>query len=1098
MTIPGIGGTLVSLDALARDESAVSPLRDHAAAVRARREIRRWQAPLRLELGPAAGARTTFDRLAAPLCRALGYSVIPVGGRDDLLRARLGSNDRELATLVVTAWGGDPAAAWRAAVHIGIACGLRWSFICSGDRLRIVDCERTYSRRHLEFDLDATVDDERAFAVLWTLLSAGAMSPAHTARALERAIVRSDEHRALVRTALERGVLEAVQHLIGAFTAARRRLRRSPGQADVFDESLVVIYRVLFLLFAEARGLVPCWHPVFRDGYTIESLRIGLETDGQAAGLWEALQAIARLAHRGCQSGSLRVTPFNGHLFSPTDAPLADTLPLEDGAVRRALSALTTRRSRSGPVPIGYRELGVEQLGGIYERLLDFRPSGDDSPTAPALVRGDGRKRTGSFYTPRALTEYLVRRTLAPLVEAADPDSILNLKVLDPAMGSGAFLVAACRYLAGAYESALVREGSALASELGPSDRVGFRRTIAQRCLYGVDLNPMAVQLGRLSLWLATLAADRPLTFLDHRLRVGNSLLGASPLDVIRQPPAARASRLGPASLPLFEATELDTAIGGAISVRRDIASHPADTLEEVQAKERALAELQGAHSAVRQWQAVLDLWCAGWFTPGSRRQHAAAFGDLVDRLRGRGPVLPDHLAEPLLRDAAAIAGRERFFHWSMEFPEVFHDPAGQPLAAPGFDAVIGNPPWEMLRAERSAGPRPSDRMLVEFARTSGIYRAQGTGHGNLYQLFLERCLQLVRHGGRLGLVLPSSFAVDAGSAALRRAVLERTSVDALIGIENRGGVFPIHRGLRFLLLSTTSGGGTTEVPLRLGLSNPQQLDRLPESGPDPAALRISRGLLERLSGPALVLPDLRNEIDVSIVASAAFSFPGLGDPSGWGARFGRELNASDDRKHFTSRGTGLPVVEGKHIRPFVVELGSVRYRIPRTAARSVLDPSRTYTRKRLAYRDVASATNRVTLIAAVLPAEVVSTHTVFCLKNRMDDDGQAFLCGIFNSYVANYLVRLRVNTHVSVSILERLPVPCPPRRSPPFREIAAISRRLGLGDADRAGHARLQALVGRLYDLDRSQYRRILDTFPLVPGTERDEAMAAFCDIVG
>src|SRR6185436_6824706 len=161
----------------------------------------------------------------------------------------------------------------------------------------------------------------------------------------------------------------------------------------------------------------------------------------QPAGVWETLQAIARLAHRGCRAGTLRVPPFNGRLFSPAHAPLADCLPLDDGAVRQALLALTTRPSPTGRVPIAYADLGVEQLGGVYERILDFEPAAPDGDIRRlTLVRAERRKTSGSYYTPRTLTELLVRRTLTPLVKDASPDDILSLRVLDPAMGSGAFL----------------------------------------------------------------------------------------------------------------------------------------------------------------------------------------------------------------------------------------------------------------------------------------------------------------------------------------------------------------------------------------------------------------------------------------------------------------------------------------------------------------------------------------------------------------------------------------------------------------------------------------------------------------------------------
>src|SRR4029453_7059553 len=169
--------------------------------------------------------------------------------------------------------------------------------------------------------------------------------------------------RAVVRSSLQAGVEAALAHLVQAFSTVAARRQRD--QSIVLNDALIVIYRILFLLFAEARGLVPRWHPVHRHGYTIEALRQPIETLPRPRGLWDALQSIARLAHRGCRIGALQVTAFNGRLFSPAECPLPDSVRLDDGAVRQALLALTTRPSPSGRERIAYGDLGVEQLGGV-------------------------------------------------------------------------------------------------------------------------------------------------------------------------------------------------------------------------------------------------------------------------------------------------------------------------------------------------------------------------------------------------------------------------------------------------------------------------------------------------------------------------------------------------------------------------------------------------------------------------------------------------------------------------------------------------------------------------------------------------------------
>jgi hypothetical protein len=1105
--VPGLTGSLLSHDAY---ESAVRDrlrsILDEPGSHRARARLRAWHLHVRTQLGPTATARMVYDRVAAPLFLQLGYRVHPAGGAPDLFGGSLDGDGRRLAGLLVTPWGHDAGAAWRESVHQGIGLDVPWVFCVTGPTVRVIDSRRTYSRRFVAFDLDQTLDNPKPFEIFWGLLRADAMARGQDgASALDIAVAASEDHRTIVRNSLQAGVHEALLHLHSAFGAATRG-RSLSGRAGTsthtLDEALIVIYRILFLLFAEARGLVPRWHPVFRDAYTIESLRENVERLPRPRGLWEALQAIARLAHRGCRIGVLRVPPFNGHLFSPLDAPLSDTVPLDDGAVRQALLALTTRRGRTGRVRVAYGDLGVEQLGGIYERLLDvLPPTRRACLTGPALLQAENRKASGSFYTPRPLTEFLVRRTLAPLVQGASPEQILALRVVDPAMGSGAFLVAACRYLASAYESALIREGGFAATDISDTERVHFRRGIAQQCLFGVDLNPMAVQLGRLSLWLATLAADRPLTFLDHRLRVGNSLIGASLEDVQRQRPGAGRSRSG--SLPLFDEERVGSALQQAIQVRLAVCAGPDDTLEQVRAKERAIAAL-GHDSALARWKTVVDLWCAHWFQAEGAPDSTATFGALADGLLGRHEALPPRIAEPLLESARRAASAHRFFHWSLEFPEIFRGPDGVARPDGGFDAVIGNPPWEMLRGDRGSAEcrreaHAAASRLVSFARSSGVYRLQGAGHANLYQLFLERALSLVRPGGRLGMILPSGIATDQGSSGLRRALLDRTALDGILSFENRDGVFPIHRGLKFLLVTGTTGGCSNGVTCRFGVRDTAALEAFADSGFDREAVTLPRPLIERLSGPGLALPELRTRTDVAIVSDLSFRVPALGDPDGWNVRFGRELNATDDRHHFVAAGggaRGLPVVEGKHISPFVVDLSAVTLRLPPGRAGQLLDPARTFGRPRLAYRDVAGATNRLSLIAAVVPAGAVTTHTLLCLKDPLDEEAQHFLSAIFNSFVANYLVRPRIGTHVGAAIIARLAVPRPSRASPLFREAAALA--LGLSrQKSEAQAARLQACAAQLYGLRPDQFGHILDTLPLVPARERREAMLAFCDIV-
>jgi hypothetical protein len=300
--------------------------------------------------------------------------------------------------------------------------------------------------------------------------------------------------------------------------------------------------------------------------------------------------------------------------------------------------------------------------------------------------------------------------------------------------------------------------------------------------------------------------------------------------------------------------------------------------------------------------------------------------------------------------------------------------------------------------------------------------------------------------------------------------------------------VFPIHRSVRFLLLTATTGRTTTAVDCRLGEHDPAVLE-------DADACRrpgvsVTPALLLRISGDDMALPDLRTPLDLAIVERCASLFRPLGDARGWRVRFGRELNVSDDREAFGPPGRGLPVVEGKHLDPFAVRLTDVRWGMTAREAAGRLGTR--HKRPRLGYRDVAGASNRLTLIAAILPAGCVSTHTVFCLRSPLPITAQHFLCGLFNSFVLNYLVRLRVNTHVTTAIVERLPVPTQDMAPGAFDEIAGLARQLGRR-SDPDAIAQLNARVTALYQLSRGEYSHILEKFPLVPREERQLALRAF-----
>ena len=1086
--LAGLSGSLVShyfAERILSDEFA-GRLGEVSCSA-AERAFLRWWHREASQLGPASSIRSIWDLGAAPLVELLGFATpYPSQGRDNVRHALLTSAGGGVALFAAT-WDVSLDTVWRDATRRGIAVDAFWALCTNGRELRLLDTQRTYSRAYLQFDLQRVADHSKTFSVLWGLLREEAFKSKEARAPLLLEIIRSSAtHGHAVSRSLRVGVLEAVEHLLRGLDKCGKH-----DVARLFDESLTIVYRMLFLMFAESRSLVPNWHPIYKESYSIEVLRERAERPGKATGLWEALQAIARLAHKGCRAGTLEVPPFNGRLFSPARSPIAESCVVDDEVARKALLSVSTTRT-SKRARIDYRDLGVEQLGAVYESVLDYEPTYTGATRDGIHLRrgSDKRKSTGSFYTPQTLTDFVVRRTLHPLIEDASADGILQLRVVDPAMGSAAFLVSACRYLARAYEKALIREGSAVESDIDESDRAMFRRMVAQRCLFGVDLNATAVQLARLSLWLATLSANKPLTFLDHHLVWGNSLIGASPADIARQPPGARlrASRHGGpaprADTPLFSDADLQPSLSRVVTERHWIAETRDDTAAIVREKERRLDGLR----TVMHWKSIADLWCACWmWADAESAPEPAVFRSLADRLVTGQCELPVEIAGALLRTAAAITDTHRFFHWVLEFPEVYFDNNGEPLANGGFDAVLGNPPWDMLRA---------GGVEKNFFRSAGVYRHQGSGHINRYQMFVERALTLTRKGGRIGLVLPAGFATDHTSAPLRRALLNRANIDTVTGFDNRRGIFPIHRSVRFLMCTSTVGSSTQQIACRFGLDDPAELETIPDAGDRPSPpshpIRLTPAFLESLSGQNVAVPELRNEADLRILGRIVGSIPRLDAADGWNVRFGRELNATDDRGCFHGGRSGLPVLEGKHIEPFRAFSEKSTLRIAERDAARLLDRATTFSRARLAYRDVASSTNRLSLIAAVLPAGVVTTHSLFCLKTMLSGDNQAFLCAMLNSYVANYLVRQVMTTHLGSATIEALRVPKPRYDSPLFEEIVELAH--GLRRApDAATLARVQAAAAECYGLSADDFTHVLTTFPLIDEADRRRALDEF-----
>jgi hypothetical protein len=1050
--LPGIGGWLLPPRFLAEH---VAP----KAECHARDQVQweRWWREVERTCGPATGVRTLFDMAAMPLFGRLGFRARQPRFQPRSATATLLTPGGRTVALIVRPWAERPSALWREATAAARDSGAEWCCIFSPPNLSIIPASGHAQRRSLDLTLPG-VTDPRSFATFIDLTSAAAFD----AGALGQCVATAAAVQARVRVDLQHGVIAALE----AFTQLLR-----DG-----SEALTLVYRILFLLFAESRGLVPLHHPVYRRSYTLSSLCDQALHSSPTIGLWDGLSAICRLSREGGRIDSLEVFPFNGHLFSSQAAPSLESRrgggrrsrdsDARDAVVARSLLALGTRREPAGRVTISYADLGVEELGAVYERVLDV--GGAPHPGRHSLKRKD----TGTFYTPQALADFVVHRTLGPLVEHRSADHLLDLRIVDPAMGSGAFLVSALRYLSLAYERALIREGRCDAADVGDVERAGFRRLIAQRCLFGVDVNPVAVQVARLSLWLATLSHTRPLSFLDHRLRVGNSLVGASPSDIQRAP-GARAR-----DLPLFDdaTPRLAAMLRRVVPSLVEMSNRADNSVADVRRKESAWATLQDDAHPLARWRKAISLWCAQWFWPaGERRPSAAEVRTAATAIAYERTELNAAVMERFLSAAREMDRTHQCFHWALECADVFYDEGGGPRAQSaqpgdvGFDAVIGNPPWEMVRRDETSGRRGQARdPLVTFVRESGLYPLCQRGHLNLYQAFIERSLSLVRPGGRAGLIVPWGFAVDDGASPLRSALVDAGALDTIVGFDNARGLFPIHRGLRFAVMVATPGSAPRDTHGAFGLSTTGDIETLGESNDAALPVRLSSKVLATIGGPTRRIPDLRSPEDLEWLSRVMAAHPALGTPEGWHARFSRELNASDDRDAFipAPRAGALPVADGKHIGPFALHLDRCDRFILRQVAQQRLPDGR-FTRDRLVYRDVSGVGNRFTLVTAVMPGGVVTTHTLFCLRNDVPLAQHHFLCGIFNSQVLNRVVRMLMGSHVTTSLVEQLPVPRwdGSQRQRRISRIARMLTKSGLSaTAKERLQARLNAEVNALY----------------------------------
>jgi hypothetical protein len=1087
-----------------------------------------------------------------------------------------------------------------------------WGILSNGRQLRLLrDSNALATVSYLEFDLESIFDGElfSEFVLLYRLLHVSRFEttagvPATTCWLEKwRAEAITSGTRAL--EALSDGVRDAVTVLGTGFLQhpANENLRRDLDVHAFHTALLRLAYRLIFWFVAEDRDVL---HPEevgeqerrrYADYFSSQRLRrLAMRYRGTAhADLYHSMGVV--FAGLGAEAGRPELgLPGLGGLFDDTaaDAPLRG-LALANHHLLEAVRKLCrvrdddSRRWRQ----VDYEHMDSEELGSVYESLLEYVPVHSAVERTFELVNrlGNDRKKTGSYYTPTALIETLLDATLDPVIDDAQKrgeqqaltpgldqakaivEELLALTVCDPACGSGHFLVAAARRIA--KRVAAVREGN-------PEPTRGAVRhalhEVVARCVYGVDLNPMAVELAKVSLWLEALEPGLPLSFLDVHIRCGDGLIGATPAlirdgipnkafkPVEGDDPKVAASlerdnaarRIGQGSL--LEVTAEMRAVGNsrlAEQVRR-ITEAPADTLVGVHRQASAYEQWRASDDFTRDRLAA-DAWCAAFFWHKAADAPIAITHEKFKAIRDNGESA---VPKAVLDEVVRLRDEFRFFHWHLEFPEIFDVPENGVDTATGwtggFSCVLANPPWDKLdfedkkyfsiveptiaemsgvtrrnriaawecenpeAGERYRAARRRVKSTFLFVSVSGVFplcskglTVKGVNSLQTDQLFAERFETLVAAYGRIGCIIPTAIATNAGAQHLFSALTQRGAISLLHDFENRKPIFPgVHASYKFCLLSLT-GPGLREPAARLAffLEETADLD-------DPSRVfSLTPEEIALINPNTGGLPIFRTRRDADLAAAIYRRIPVLWEeknPNGnrWGITFKNLFNMTDDSDLFRGReqleAEGwtlqdsvfvrgdqrmLPLYEAKMLHhfdhrwnSFTGEGDNDRRRLSSDEKRepvATAQPRKWIAEEGLVatvrngkavdvpgvslrldqvqwehdwlcgWRDICRTTDERTAITAFLPRVAVG-HKFPLMFPRVPADNAAALIAAQSSLVFDYVSRQKVGgVNMGLFIWKQLPVPTPQMMRPHLRFIVPRVLELVWTAYDMVGLAR-------------------------------------------
>ena len=755
-----------------------------------------------------------------------------------------------------------------------------WGIVSNGSKLRILRDNPSLTRpSYIEADLDLIFAEDiySDFAALWLTAHASRLNPVEgkpSSCIMEDWRAKAHETGERARENLRHGVTEALRQIGNGFLEHKNNdeLRTSIRDAvlspeQYFQELLRLVYRMLFLFTAEERNLIHALDVtdtqriIFADGYSLSRLRersLRRRHYDHHQDLWQNIQITFRAVAKG--ESALGLPPLGG-LFNPDQCPNLDKSAITNKRLLEAIRNLSFFQQEKSLARVNYRDMGTEELGSVYESLLELRPevNVNSIPWTFQFIgdgiaektKGSERKLTGSYYTPPALVNELIKSALEPVLAqavSAHPENprtvILNLKVIDPACGSGHFLLAAARRMA----AEIARVESDGAETFDEVARQHALREVVLHCIYGVDRNPLAVELCKTALWIETLEPGKPLAFLDSHIRHGDSLIGIFDPDIMANgiPGEAYKALTGDDKVVCGNIKRRNNQIGahvqgklfnqnGAILVNKvNLDDMPEETLDDIERKRATYNELREGETRTRE-ELRANLFVGAYFVKKTREtSNKVPDTEDLNRLKIQTSYSRRKDVENTVSN---LAKKHAFFHWHLEFEETMRNG--------GFDVVIGNPPWERIKLQeqeffasrsqkitnapnKAARDRliqnllrydspPAEKTLFEefqtekrrteatsqFIRTGGRFPLTGKGDVNTYAIFAETFLSLIGPGGRAGLIVPTGIATDDSTKIFFNEIVTRQRLASLYDFENREKVFPgIDSRIKFCLLT--------------------------------------------------------------------------------------------------------------------------------------------------------------------------------------------------------------------------------------------------------------------------------------------------------